>query len=107
MSDYDDLFPERARHDTRARSTKTMQVRIENPGCPGYLTQVTNAETGEALARCFRLEIDVSRGPELPIATLYTYAPVVAWTGEVDVREICPYCTRPLAAGERPDDDEK
>lgn len=67
---------------------KHMNIRITNDGGPAYHTLVTNAETGEPITNAFRFELDVSRSPDLPIATLYLYTPLVDWSGEVEVVEV-------------------
>ncbi len=71
-----------------------MKIRIQNDGQSAYMTTVTNAETGEHITNAFRFELDVSKHKDMPVAVLYIYSPVIDWTGDAEIKQICPCCGR-------------
>jgi hypothetical protein len=70
------------------------KVRIVNNGQPGWMTQVTNAETGKPIPAV--RHIDISLGVQgVPTATIFTHIlPEIDVTVEGVIENTCPCCGR-------------
>jgi hypothetical protein len=73
-----------------------MKVRIQNDGKPGYLTDITDAETGQAIEFVTRLELEISSSRKsVPSAVLYVAYPVVDVIADAEIKHVCPVCGKP------------
>lgn len=76
-----------------------MKIHIKNDGQPGYMTKITDAETGKDLSdwHIFRIELDARRNErnEPPTAIVYCYMPVVDLIADAEIRHVCPACGKP------------
>ena len=79
-----------------------MKIHIQNDGGMGYMTRITDAETGKALDdwHIFRIELDAHHN-EPPTAIIYTYMPVVNIIADAEIRQVCPGCGRPVEEHEQ------
>jgi hypothetical protein len=69
-----------------------VKLHIQNDGQPGYMTKVTDAETGKELDwQIFRVELDAN-WKELPTAIVYCYMPAVDIIADAEIRHVCPVC---------------
>jgi len=68
------------------------KVRIVNNGQPGWMTQVTDAETGKPIPMV--RHIDISLGVQgVPTATIFTHVlPEIDVTVEGVIKNTCPCC---------------
>ena len=74
-----------------------MKIRIQNDGKPSYMTQLTNAETGEPIEHATRVDVNlvIDVKGAVPQAIITTIFPVVDVVAEVvETREYCPCCKR-------------
>jgi len=91
--------------------TKPIRVRIQNEGQPGYMTRVTDVETGKELAMVKSADLTIrfdASDRNMPVAHLTVYAPVVDVIADADIKYICPCCGCPVAPplqGDTADDD--
>ncbi len=73
-----------------------MKIRIQNDGGPGYMTQLTNAETGETIEHATGVEVNLVIGVrDMPKATITTIAPVVDVITDAEIRQVCALCGKP------------
>lgn len=85
-----------------------MKVRIVNNGQPGYMTEITDAETGKRLDwQIFRVELDARGSKEPPTATLYLYMPALDVIADAEIKHVCPCCGQEVSSQENhpPDGD--
>lgn len=82
---------------------KTIKIRIRYDGGPAHTAKITDAETGATIEGAFRLELDARNG--IPIATLYTYQPVIDVTTDAKVLALCPGCQKLLNQDQEPHDE--
>jgi hypothetical protein len=71
---------------------KPRRVRIQNEGGPGYVTKITDADTGEFINNLFHariVDLDVNN---VPRAILWAHMPAIDIIAHAKVFEICPYC---------------
>lgn len=73
---------------------KWVRVHIVNNGQPGYMTRVTDAETGKELEwSIFRITLAADR-KEPPTAFISVYMPAVDIIADAEIRHVCPVCGR-------------
>ncbi len=70
-----------------------MKVRITNPGKPGYMTKISNAETGELLDLQVT-EVTIKAKDDMPYAILTSIQPVVDIIADAEIKQVCPCCGR-------------
>lgn len=72
------------------------KLHIQNDGQPGYMTKVTDAETGKELDwHIFRIELDARGRKEPPTAIVYCYMPAIDIIADAEIRHVCPCCGKP------------
>ena len=75
--------------------SERVKIRIQNDGQPGYMTQVTDAETGKTLDwHIFRVELDARSDRETQ-AIIYCYMPAVDLIADAEIKHVCPVCGKP------------
>jgi hypothetical protein len=67
------------------------RVRIQNNGEAGYMTQVTDAETGEKLEIGIT-EVCIKAKDDMPYAILTSIFPVIDIVADAEIKHVCPYC---------------
>jgi hypothetical protein len=70
-----------------------IRVRIVNDGKPGYMTKVTDVETGQAIDRLKTIYVHIDAEKETT-ASLVVYSPVVDLIVDAEILHICPCCGR-------------
>ena len=78
------------------------KVRIKNDGLPAYMTEVTDADSGQSIDCVQRIDlvIDVtepSNRRAMPYATMLVGFPVVDIIADADIKHVCPVCGKPTA----------
>jgi hypothetical protein len=68
-----------------------MKVRIENNGERGYMTRVTEAETGKVLDLHIQ-EVSIKVFDDMPHAILTSALPVLDIIADAEIRYVCPSC---------------
>lgn len=73
-----------------------MKIRIFNDGKPGYMTQLTDVETGKVIEHCtdadVHLKINVQ---DMPKALITTIMPVIDVIVDAEIQQVCPVCGKP------------
>ena len=70
-----------------------MRVRIVNDGEPGYMTKLTDAETGAPIERATDATITVDFSVrDIPRAYITTICPRVDVVADAQMHEVCPHC---------------
>ena len=71
-----------------------MKVHIFNDGQRGYMTKITNAETGEMLD-LHVTEVSIKVHDAIPHAFLTSIFPVVDVVADAEIKNVCLACGRP------------
>jgi hypothetical protein len=72
-----------------------VKVRIENNGQVGYMTKVTEAETGKVLdLQITKVIITVDDAPR---AILTSVLPVLDIIADAEIKHACPHCGKTIA----------
>ena len=74
---------------------KKIRVRIVNDGLPGYMTRITDVETGQEIERVKEVHFHFDAA-KVTIASLVVYAPVVDVIVDAEIKHMCPYCGQHL-----------
>jgi hypothetical protein len=78
--------------------SERVKIRIQNDGQPGYMTKITDAETGKTLDwQIFRVELDARGSKEPPYAVIYCYMPAVDIIADAEIKHVCPVCGKPVS----------
>ncbi len=72
-----------------------MKVRITNPGKPGHMPRLSNAETGELLDLQIT-EVTIKAKDDLPYAILTSIQPVIDIIADAEIKQVCPCCGKPV-----------
>lgn len=69
------------------------QVRIQNDGKTGYMTTITDAETGEMIGDVTSLDLHIDVNQETPpYVTIVHDMPVVDVIADAEIKHVCPHC---------------
>ena len=72
------------------------RIHIKNDGKPGYMTEITDVETGKSIEYVVRVAFafDANRHEE-PIAILDVAFPIIDVIVDAEIRRVCPVCGKP------------